>query len=200
MTQSRTHTCNELRMEHVGRKVRIVGWMENVRVVGANFAFVVLRDFYGTTQVVIETEDMMNVVKPLNKETTVAVEGVVRERDVQDVAGVDPMGIFDLRVGGDDLVQPYAVADGGLPHRVSRYDDVIQRRGGGGESQQQSEKQSEDGETDRFSVHNTVSSFRCVLPIVCPGFCRRKTGERRGKNQELPSNDTLPSARPESFP
>ena len=58
MTQSRTHTCNELRMEHVGQKVKIVGWMENVREVGQNFAFVVVRDFYGTTQVVVETEDM----------------------------------------------------------------------------------------------------------------------------------------------
>ena len=78
--QSRTHTCNELRMEHVGQNVKIVGWMENVRVVGSNFAFVVVRDFYGTTQVVVETEEMMNAVKPLNKETVISVEGVVRER------------------------------------------------------------------------------------------------------------------------
>ena len=81
MTQSRTHTCNELRMEHVGRKVKIVGWMENVREVGQNFAFVVIRDFYGTTQVVVETEDMMKVVKSINKESTISVEGTVRERD-----------------------------------------------------------------------------------------------------------------------
>ncbi len=80
MMQSRTHTCNELRMEHVGQNVKIVGWMENVRSVGANFAFVVVRDFYGTTQVVVETQDMMNIIKPLNKETTISVEGVVRER------------------------------------------------------------------------------------------------------------------------
>ena len=53
MFQSRTHTCNELRMENVGEKVKIVGWMENVREVGNNFAFVVVRDFYGTTQVVV---------------------------------------------------------------------------------------------------------------------------------------------------
>ena len=80
MFQNRTHNCNELRMEHVGERVRLVGWMENVREVGQNFAFVVLRDFYGTTQIVIETEEMMQVIKPLNKESTIAVEGVVRER------------------------------------------------------------------------------------------------------------------------
>ena len=55
--------------------------MENIREVGSNFAFVVLRDFYGTTQVVIENEAMMAVVKPLNKESTISVMGVVRERE-----------------------------------------------------------------------------------------------------------------------
>ncbi len=81
MTQSRTHTCNELRIGNVGEKVKIVGWMENVREVGQNFAFVVVRDFYGTTQVVVETEDMMKTVKGINKESVISVEGTVRERD-----------------------------------------------------------------------------------------------------------------------
>ena len=80
MMQMRTHTCNELRLGDVGRQVKIVGWMENVREVGSNFAFVVLRDFYGTTQVVVESEDMMAVIRDLNKESTISVEGVVRER------------------------------------------------------------------------------------------------------------------------
>ena len=77
----RTHTCGELRMEHVGQTVTLAGFLENVREVGQNFAFVVLRDFYGTTQVVVETEEMMSVIKPLNKESTIQVTGVVRERD-----------------------------------------------------------------------------------------------------------------------
>ena len=80
MTQSRTHTCSQLRIENVGEKVKIVGWMKNVREVGQNFAFVVVRDFYGTTQVVVETEDMMKVIKSINKESTISVEGTVRER------------------------------------------------------------------------------------------------------------------------
>lgn len=80
MFQSRTHNCNELRLENAGEKVKIVGWMENVREVGSNFAFLVLRDFYGTTQVVLETREMMELVKSLNKESTISVEGVVRER------------------------------------------------------------------------------------------------------------------------
>ena len=80
MKQSRTHTCGELRLEHVGQTVTLAGFMENVREVGQNFAFVVLRDFYGTTQVVVETEEMMNIIKGLNKESTIQVTGTVRER------------------------------------------------------------------------------------------------------------------------
>ena len=80
MTQSRTHNCNQLRIENVGEKVKICGWMENVREVGNNFAFVVVRDFYGTTQVVIENEEMMSIIKSINKESTISVEGEVRER------------------------------------------------------------------------------------------------------------------------
>ena len=80
MMQSRTHNCNQLRMENVGEKVKLVGWMENVREVGGNLAFVVLRDFYGTTQVVVEDEADLKLIKEINKESTISVEGVVRER------------------------------------------------------------------------------------------------------------------------
>jgi len=81
MNQSRTHNCGELRLADAGKAVTLVGWMENLREVGSNFGFVVLRDFYGTTQVVIETEEMMRAVKGLNKETTISVTGLVRERE-----------------------------------------------------------------------------------------------------------------------
>jgi len=80
MFQSRTHTCGELRIEDAGKKVKIVGWMENVREVSANLAFVVVRDFYGTTQAVVQTEDMMKLVKEITRESTISVEGEVRER------------------------------------------------------------------------------------------------------------------------
>ena len=81
VTFYRTHTCGELRMEQVGQTVTLAGWMENLREVGQNLAFLVLRDFYGTTQTVLETEDMVQTVKDLNKETVISVTGTVRERD-----------------------------------------------------------------------------------------------------------------------
>ena len=78
--QSRTHTCGELRIADVGKKVRLSGWLENFREVGAELGFVVIRDFYGTTQVVVETAEMMKTFKEITKESTISVEGVVRER------------------------------------------------------------------------------------------------------------------------
>ena len=80
-TAYRTHTCGELRMEQVGQTVTLAGFLENFREVGASLGFAVLRDFYGTTQVVAETEEMVKTIKALNKESTIAVTGVVRERD-----------------------------------------------------------------------------------------------------------------------
>lgn len=80
MFQSRTHTCNELRIENAGEEVTIVGWYENIRKVSKNLGFLVLRDFYGTTQVVIETEEMMDVIDNINNESTISVTGTVRER------------------------------------------------------------------------------------------------------------------------
>ena len=80
MMQMRTHNCNELRIEDCGKRVKLVGWMENVREVGANLAFVVLRDFYGTTQLVVEDEELLRRIAAENKETTISVEGTVRER------------------------------------------------------------------------------------------------------------------------
>ena len=80
MFQSRTHNCNELNMKNVGEKVKIVGWMENTREVSGNLTFIIVRDFYGTTQVVAETEEMVALFKAITKESTISVEGIVRER------------------------------------------------------------------------------------------------------------------------
>ena len=80
MTQSRTHNCNELRISNVGQEVTIVGWYDNMRKVSKNLGFLILRDFYGVTQVVVETEEMMDALAGVNNESTLSVTGSVRER------------------------------------------------------------------------------------------------------------------------
>ena len=78
--QGRTHNCGELRLENAGQEVRLVGWYENIRKVSKNLGFLILRDFYGTTQIVVETEEIMDQLSELNYESTIQVDGVVRER------------------------------------------------------------------------------------------------------------------------
>ena len=86
MFQSRTHTCNELRLANAGETVTLVGWYENMRKVSKNLGFLILRDFYGTTQAVIETEEMMARLSGVNTESTLSITGVVRERSSKNSA------------------------------------------------------------------------------------------------------------------
>ncbi len=92
--QNRTHTCNELRITDAGKTVQLSGWMENIREVGGNLAFIVLRDFYGSTQLVAENEEILNAFRDLNKESVVSVTGIVRERDNKN----DRMDTGDIEV------------------------------------------------------------------------------------------------------
>ena len=99
MTQMRTHTCGELRAADAGKQVVITGWLENVRTVSAALAFAVIRDFYGVTQVVAETEETVAVLRAINKESTVRISGVVRERSSRN----DKLPTGDIEILPDDI-------------------------------------------------------------------------------------------------
>ena len=78
----RSHTCGELRPEHVGQRVTLAGWVHRRRDHG-HLAFFDLRDRYGLTQVVTNQEDAPDAhaaAEPARSEWVVQVEGVVRER------------------------------------------------------------------------------------------------------------------------
>lgn len=116
MFQSRTHNCGELRLSDAGKQVTLTGWLENVREVGANFAFLVLRDFYGTTQIVVETEDMMKIIKSINKESTISVTGTVRER-----ASKNPkLPTGDIEVAPTDIVVLGKCQHNQLPFEINK--------------------------------------------------------------------------------
>jgi aspartyl-tRNA synthetase len=78
----RTHTCNELRPEHVGQTVTLNGWVLSTRK--DNFqVFVDLRDRYGLTQVVVhkaENPDLYAQATELKDEWVLSISGVVRKR------------------------------------------------------------------------------------------------------------------------
>ena len=75
----RTHNCNELREGDVSKKVTVAGWLDSKRDKGG-LLFAVLRDFYGTTQVVCSEEPFLSQFREIPTESTVAVTGPVALR------------------------------------------------------------------------------------------------------------------------
>ncbi|MEJ7803538.1 MAG: aspartate--tRNA ligase, partial [Candidatus Limnocylindria bacterium] len=81
-TSFRTHTCGELRSDHVGERVTLAGWVHRRRDHG-HLAFFDLRDRHGITQVVTNAEDAADAhaaAEPARSEWVVQIEGVVRSR------------------------------------------------------------------------------------------------------------------------
>ena len=116
MTQNRTHTCGELRIGNAGERVRLCGWMENVREVGGSLVFVVLRDFYGTTQLESEDPEIIAALKALNKESTIAVDGTVREREAKN----PKLPTGDIEVVIDSIEVLGRCRHGELPFEINR--------------------------------------------------------------------------------
>jgi aspartyl-tRNA synthetase len=82
---TRTHTCGELRPDHIGQRVTLNGWVLSYRTHGSGLLFIDLRDRYGLTQLVFDREDVPEQIieraDRLRNEDVVAVAGVVRQRD-----------------------------------------------------------------------------------------------------------------------
>ncbi len=80
----RTHTCGQLRSEHVGQVVRLNGWVNSYRGHGTGLVFIDLRDRFGVTQVVFDGEslpkDVLETADHLRNEDVIAIEGKVRVR------------------------------------------------------------------------------------------------------------------------
>jgi len=96
MNKYRTHTCGELRREHLGREAMISGWIHNRRDHGG-VLFIDVRDHYGLTQVVIRPESgILDAVSRLRKETVVKFEGFVELREEETMNPKLPTGEIDL--------------------------------------------------------------------------------------------------------
>ena len=72
----RTHNCGELCDTDAGKRVKLAGWLDSKRDKGG-LLFAVLRDFYGTTQVVCSEEPCLSQMRDIPTESTVSVEGTV---------------------------------------------------------------------------------------------------------------------------
>src|SRR5678815_5068100 len=77
----RTHTCGQLRPEHVGQQARLSGWVQRKRDHG-NLLFIDLRDHYGVTQVVVDVSSpVFKTAEEVRNESVITVTGKVVARD-----------------------------------------------------------------------------------------------------------------------
>ena len=80
MNEYRTHNCGELRMANVGQTVKLAGWVQRIRNLGA-MKFIDLRDQFGITQIIIgDDSNLHEEAENLVTECVISVEGVVSER------------------------------------------------------------------------------------------------------------------------
>ena len=107
----RTHTCNDLRVDHIGQKVTLTGWIDTVRDHGG-VLFVDLRDHYGITQVVLSDDKM---IQGMPKETVILVEGEVMRRDEETVNAKLDTGLIEVKAARIEVLGPCQL---GLPFEI----------------------------------------------------------------------------------
>ena len=130
----RTHTCGELRSEHIGKEVTLSGWVQRIRDKGA-LVWIDLRDRYGITQLLFKEEDaapeLLEKVRSLGREFVISATGKVIERESKNPnipTGEIEIKVSELKVLNPSLVPPFTVeddTDGGEELRMKfRYLDL----------------------------------------------------------------------------
>jgi aspartyl-tRNA synthetase len=114
---TRTHTCGELRLTHVGADATLLGWVHRVRDLGG-VLFIDVRDRAGVTQVVFDKDDeaLIAKAKRLRSEFVVGVVGKVRRRSPETVNSKLPTGeveivVKQLAVLNEAKTPPFSIAD-----------------------------------------------------------------------------------------
>lgn len=98
MNEYKTHTCNEISLEDVGKKVRIAGWVQTIRDLGG-LVFLDIRDMYGITQVVTSGEAKdVDFASHIPIESTVTVYGTVKKRDEETINPKLKTGLVEIKI------------------------------------------------------------------------------------------------------
>lgn len=129
----RSHTCGELRINDIGKSVKLCGWVQKSRDLGA-LTFVDLRDRYGITQLFFNQEDnpeLCEKARKLGREFVVAAIGKVRERSNKNAnraTGDIEIEVTELSILNESKVPPFTIdddTDGGDELRMKyRYLDI----------------------------------------------------------------------------
>ena len=113
----RTHTCNELGIDHIGEAVTLCGWVDTVRDHGG-VIFVDLRDHYGVTQIVLSSDALLSGV---TKETVVSIKGIVAKRDEETVNPKLATGLIEVKAESLEILGPCKL---GLPFEIAASTDT----------------------------------------------------------------------------
>jgi len=124
----RTHTCGELRRAQTGQTVILAGWVHSYREQGRELVFVDLRDRYGKTQVVFNTDEDTRIdalARRLRREDVIRVEGEVRYRGDGMTNAKLSTGEIEVRVHQLTLLSrsktpPFEIEGGELPNEELR--------------------------------------------------------------------------------
>ena len=118
MTSIRTHHCAALTASDADSKVRLCGWIDASRDLG-KFTFISLRDWCGTTQIVLEPgeipDDVMEAARAYRLESVIRVDGTVRARPPKDVNSDMPTGEIEVVA---NRVEPLSLVMEALPFPV----------------------------------------------------------------------------------
>ena len=104
----RTHTCGELREDHVGKTVRLSGWVHRKRDHG-NLLFIDLRDHYGLTQCVVDVDaSAFKEAEAVRSESVIRVTGKIVKRSDDTINADLPTGHVELKVEDFDVLSAAA--------------------------------------------------------------------------------------------
>ena len=121
MSTYRTHTCNEISLEDVGKKVKIAGFVETIRDLGG-LVFLDIRDMYGITQVVTSAEEAdVDFASHIPIESSVCVEGIVRKRDPETVNEKLKTGLVEIAI---EKIEVLGKRTANLPFEINGNSDV----------------------------------------------------------------------------
>lgn len=129
----RTHNCGELRIEHLGQKVTLAGWVQILRNLGG-MSFIDLRDRYGITQLAFNLEDradLCTMARKCGREFVIQASGTVCERSSKNPnrpTGDIEIKVEQMEILNSSLTPPFTIedeSDGGDELRMKyRYLDI----------------------------------------------------------------------------
>ncbi len=121
MSEYKTHTCNEISLEDVGKKVKIAGFVQTIRDLGG-LVFLDIRDMYGITQVVTSGESKdVDFASHIPVESAVSVEGTVRKRDEDTINEKIKTGLVEIAI---EKIEILGKRTKDLPFEINTNQDI----------------------------------------------------------------------------